>query len=234
LPLLIFLRRKTNSTLMTKFSALCETKIGLLLLPAIPLVITELILRPFWPGDHGPNIIQDWAHFSMYLIYYLYGYFIYSNDSVRASVKRVSTIALILAVITTVGFFLMYYLITSEAVPVWMLYLALGSLTAWFWILAILGFGIKYLNYTNRWLPYANEAAYPIYVIHLPILSLTAYYVVRWNVPVIVQFIAIIVGALTGAIAIYALVIKQTRVTRFLFGLKSKRSKAVREEVVRV
>jgi peptidoglycan/LPS O-acetylase OafA/YrhL len=222
-PLLVFLRSRTNSMRMTKLSALCETKTGILLLPAIPLVITELILRPIWVGDHGPNLIQDWANFFMYLIYYLYGYFIYSNERLRASVQRVSTIALILAIVITVVFFLMHYVISSEVSLGWLTYLALRSLSAWCWILAILGFGIKYLNYTNRLLPHANEAAYPIYIIHLPILSITAYYVVSWNVPVLVQFIVIIVGALAGSIAIYALVIKQTRITRFLFGLKPKR-----------
>jgi peptidoglycan/LPS O-acetylase OafA/YrhL len=105
----------------------------------------------------------------------------------------------------------------------WIPFAVLRTGNAWFWIVAILGFGIRYLNYTNKILPYANEAAYPIYVIHLPILSIVAYQVVKWNAPVAVQFIAIIAGTLICAIAIYALLIRQTRITRFLFGLKPRK-----------
>ncbi|HEY8412016.1 MAG TPA: acyltransferase, partial [Pyrinomonadaceae bacterium] len=216
-PLLVFLRKPSNRARLARLTELCHTKTGLLLLPLVPLVVTELILRPLSPGDAGPNLINDWANVAMYLIDYLYGYLIYSDDALRASVKRAAPIALALAVLTTA---ITYLMGVSFG---WILFAVLRTGNAWFWIVAILGFGIRYLNYTNKILPYANEAAYPIYVIHLPILSIVAYQVVKWNAPVAVQFIAIIAGTLICAIAIYALLIRQTRITRFLFGLKPRK-----------
>ena len=216
-PLLVFLRKPNNRARLARLTELCHTKTGLLLLPLVPLVVTELILRPLSPGDAGPNLINDWANVAMYLIDYLYGYLIYSDDALRASVKRTAPIALALAVLTTA---ITYLMGVSFG---WILFAVLRTGNAWFWIVAILGFGIRYLNYTNKILPYANEAAYPIYVIHLPILSIVAYQVVKWNAPVAVQFIAIIAGTLLCAIAIYALLIRQTRITRFLFGLKPRK-----------
>ena len=216
-PLLVFLRKPNNRARLARLTELCHTKTGLLLLPLVPLVVTELVLRPLSPGDAGPNLINDWANVAMYLIDYLYGYLIYSDDALRASVKRAAPIALALAVLTTA---ITYLMGVSFG---WILFAVLRTGNAWFWIVAILGFGIRYLNYTNKILPYANEAAYPIYVIHLPILSIVAYQVVKWNAPVAVQFIAIIAGTLICAIAIYALLIRQTRITRFLFGLKPRK-----------
>lgn len=229
-PLFVYLKRGRARRLTSELSRMFERRGGLLL-PAVPLVASELLLRTWWPGYEAPNLVNDWANFSMYLIYYVYGFLIYSDGRLMSSVKRVGTTALILALITTLIFFLLAFTGTTPFAGYnikWVLFLALRSLNAWFWIVAILGLGMRYLNYTNRLLPYANEAAYPLYVIHLPILSMIAYHVIRWDVPVVVQFIAIVALTLTCSAAIYHLLIKQTNVTRYLFGLKLKRSKAIR------
>lgn len=218
-PALVFLRKESNRTLTAKLATLFEGNAALLIIPALPLVITEVILRPFWDGEGGPNLVNDWANFTMYLIYYVYGFLIYSDNRLRASVARVSPAALSLAIVMTTIFFLTSF--TGESIRFgWILFRAYRTFESWFWILAILGFGIKYLNYSNRFLPDLNEAAYPIYIIHLPILSIIAYHVVKWSAPVGVQFIVIVVGTLAGSLAIYFLLIRQTVVTRYLFGLK--------------
>src|SRR5690606_1775447 len=36
----------------------------------------------------------------------------------------------------------------------------------WFALLAIVGYGYAHLNRPFRWLPYANEAVYPWYILH--------------------------------------------------------------------
>lgn len=229
-PLFIYLKRGRARALTSELSRMFERRGGLLL-PAVPLVASELLLRTWWPGYEAPNLVNDWANFSMYLIYYVYGFLIYSDERLRSSVKRVGTTALILGLITTLIFFLLAFTGTTPFPGYnikWVLFLALRSFNAWFWIVAILGLGMRHLNYTNRLLPYANEAAYPLYVIHLPILSMIAYQVIRWDVPVVVQFIAIVTLTLICSAAIYHLLIKQTNVTRYLFGLKLKRSKAIR------
>ena len=229
-PLLIYLRRRHDGTLASELSGLFERRGGFLL-PAIPLIASELLLRTRWSGYGAPNLVNDWANFTMYLIYYLYGYLIYSDERLRASVKRFGTTALFLGLITTLIFFLLAFTGLTPAAGYnfrWMLFLVLRSVNSWFWVAAILGLGMKYLSYKNKWLPYANEAAYPLYIIHLPILSIIAYHIVQWDAPVAVQFIAIISATLVCSAAIYILLIRQTTVTRYLFGLKPKPSKVVR------
>lgn len=231
-PLFVYLRRAhSGRAFISNLSGLCQRRGVFLPLFALPLIASELLLRMRWPGYRGPNLVNDWANFSMYLLYYVYGYLIYSDGRLRAAVKSAGTIAFFLAITTTLIFFL---LIFTSAIPdpaynlIWVPYIALRASNSWLWIVAILSFGMKHLNYKTRLLPYANEAAYPLYIIHLPILSLVAYYVVRWNAPVAAQFIAIISATLICATLIYMLVIRQTAVTRFLFGLKRKPPKVAR------
>jgi hypothetical protein len=57
----------------------------------------------------------------------------------------------------------------------WVLYMVLSGFNSWFWIIAILGFGNRYLNFTNRTLRYANDAALPFYVLHMAVIVVIAY-----------------------------------------------------------
>jgi glucan biosynthesis protein C len=90
----------------------------------------------------------------------------------------------------------------------------------WFWIVALLGYGQKYLSFSNRLLRYASEAAYPFYILHQTIIILVGYYVVQWNIGVWPKFLIIGVAALIGTLLVYDLAVRRTNLTRFLFGMK--------------
>ena len=94
--------------------------------------------------------------------------------------------------------------------------------------MAVLGFASKYLNFNHKLLPYLNEAVYPVYVVHLPLVTIIAYGVVRLPfLPTLVQFAIIVITTLATALIIFDL-IRRTKVTRFLFGLKVKKPKQER------
>jgi peptidoglycan/LPS O-acetylase OafA/YrhL len=107
----------------------------------------------------------------------------------------------------------------------WMLFMVLRGCNAWFWCVSILGFGSKYLRFNHRILPYTNQAVYPVYVLHLPIVMILAYWVLSWNIGVAAQFVVIVLTALAASVGIYEFIIRRTNVTRFLFGLKPKPTK---------
>ncbi len=229
-PLFLYLRRADGKAVLSRFLKLFKKRGGIFLL-ALPLIISELVLRPTWPGYGAPNLVNDWASFSAYLIYYIYGYLIYSDPLLREALQKCGRTALVLSVLTSVMFLLISFSGMMPK-PVYtvkgMLFLTLRALNSWFWIVTILAFGLKHLNHKSRTLSYLSEASYPIYIIHLPILTAIAYQVLRWNVPVLVQFAIITCSTLACSLTIYHLLIKQTNITRFLFGLKIKRPDTVK------
>lgn len=101
----------------------------------------------------------------------------------------------------------------------------LRTFNVWVGLIAILGFGNKYLNIQHKLLPYLNEAAFPIYIIHQSVLVVLGYYIIRFDIAIIPKFFIIMILTLTLSLLIYDLVIKRTAVTKFLFGVKNKKAK---------
>lgn len=227
-PLFLYLRRNRPSRVADAFARIAQTRGGIFLL-ALPLVISEMLLRPTWSGFDGPNFIGDWANVSAYLVYYVYGFMIYSDQRLRQTIQGWLNPALALALLTTILFFLFPRVIQLPSmgynVP-WMSFLFLRLLNGWFCIITIFAFGIRFLTHGSKMLSRANEAVYPVYVIHLPISSMIAFHVVRWSLPVLFQFTVIVVATIVVSAVIYKTVIERTNVTRFLFGLKPRRAPA--------
>jgi len=88
------------------------------------------------------------------------------------------------------------------------------------WILAVFGFGYKYLNKPTAILNYLSQAAYPVYIIHMFVLYTGAMLILPLEIPVILKFIFIIVFTGIGCYLIYEFIIRRIRFLRPLFGLK--------------
>jgi glucan biosynthesis protein C len=94
------------------------------------------------------------------------------------------------------------------------------------WVLSVLVLGYKYLNKDSSVLSYLSEAAYPVYIVHLVFQNLGASLLSPLNIPVPVKFMMLVLFTLAGCLLTYE-VIKRTRPTRFLFGLKPVRPSVV-------
>ena len=77
------------------------------------------------------------------------------------------------------------YLRWNDVEPAWgynagnAAYLFLQAFNAWFWVLAILGWGRRMLGFRNRFLDYASEGIYPFYLLHQTVIVVVAFYVIR-------------------------------------------------------
>ena len=101
-------------------------------------------------------------------------------------------------------------------VPYWII----ETIVAWSWVMAILGYGRQYLNFKTKFLSYANEGIYPFYILHQTVLVILAYYVIQWDIPVVMKFLLLSTATLIICILIYDLIVRRNSVTRFLFGMK--------------
>ena len=67
---------------------------------------------------------------------------------------------------------------------------------------------------------YLAAAVLPLYVLHQPIVVAVAYFVVGWSAPILVEYAVLVVIALILTLTAYELLVRRTRATRFLFGMR--------------
>jgi peptidoglycan/LPS O-acetylase OafA/YrhL len=67
---------------------------------------------------------------------------------------------------------------------------------------------------------YLAAAVLPLYVLHQPIVVAVAYFVVGWSAPIAVAYVVLVTSSLVLTLAAYELLVRRTRVTRFLFGMR--------------
>ena len=220
LPFFIYLKKDAGQHLISRLAYFCQRS-GMIFLLAVPLAIVEATLRAKWPGSHNP--LHDWANFFFFMIFFIYGYFLVADERFRQTIDKHGKIALIMAIFSTSAIFIWN---SSGYAPAYdyslgyFFYQILHSFTGWFWIVAILSFGKKYLNFNNQVLKYANEAVLPFYILHQTVIIIIGFYVVKWNAGITEKYLVISTASLCITIALYALVVKQTKVTRFLLGMK--------------
>jgi hypothetical protein len=103
--------------------------------------------------------------------------------------------------------------------PAWS---AVSGVYAWAAICALCGMARNILNRPSALLSHLNEAVLPVYVLHQPILLLTAYWLFPLDLPVPVEAFLLVGTTGIGSFAIYEGLIRPFPLTRFLFGLKPR------------
>jgi hypothetical protein len=173
---------------------------------------------------HGPqDIFNDWAMFLLYFCTFVYGYLLGDRPRVWPTIedRRRLSLGIALAALIFINI-LRWNRIEpppDHSLPT-LAYLALTGAMPWFWVLAILGYGRRYLNHNYRWLPYANEAAYPVYILHQTIVVGLAYYVVQLKEPIFAKYLFLAPTSLILTVAVYHLYVRPFRPLRTLFGMK--------------
>ncbi|KOG35180.1 hypothetical protein [Streptomyces resistomycificus] len=68
--------------------------------------------------------------------------------------------------------------------------------------------------------PYLTVAALPLYVLHQPVVVAFAYGVVGLPASILVKYAAIVAASLAVALGPYEYLVRRTRITRSLFGMR--------------
>ncbi|MCI0613353.1 acyltransferase family protein [bacterium] len=219
LPLFLALKTERGQNIVTKILRPFQTGKGLLLW-FLPIAISEIILRPFWP-DNRNNLISDWTQFTTMFILFCYGYVLASNSEIWEAIRQNRRRVLLLAPFSLSA---LYFLWSVEFEPNALqmaVYRMLRMANMWFWILAILGFGSKYLQRNNAFLKYANQAVYPFYIVHQTVTVILGYHMVSWTAGIPMKFFILALGTFGGSFLVYEIV-KRSNLTRILFGLRPK------------
>jgi len=168
------------------------------------------------PGFSQIIIDIDGKSVGEYFAWFLLGYFFISNDAIQEKLQKYRFLMLgfsLLCIAVYVIFGRVIYNYNHIA------YEFLYFIYAWVTILAILGLGKKYLNFTNRTTTYLSQSSFSIYIFHHQWIIMTAYFSLLWvdNIPlqiILIMLISIIFTFLTHE------VFKRFFITRFMFAIK--------------
>ncbi|WP_423148094.1 acyltransferase family protein [Rubrolithibacter danxiaensis] len=173
---------------------------------------------------------SDLSALLFYFPYFAFGALLFTNPGIRSTFKIYKQKSLILAVATTSILYLFFWITDDRnhtvVEPILTqqvndsLHMLLETLNRWFWLITFFGYSMQYLNFGSRSLSYANKAVYPFYILHQTVIIMLAYYVVKFPGNMTYKFIAILSFTFIIIMALFEFVLKRTKITRMLFGIK--------------
>lgn len=221
LPLFIWLKKEVGKRFISRLTAVCEKRGGLLLF-ILPVMLARFILQPLYPE------YTSWADFTYFLVFFIYGYVLYADERFMRVIKRdwlllfsvgiLSTIAIFTAVAAGVG--LDWY--SNPSLLGFYIAWGLISVNAWCWVISALYVGSRIFDIRNKVLEYGREAILPFYVFHQPIIFVIVFYVVQWDAGILTKLLVVILCAFIITMALHEFIIKRIAPLRSLFGMKPR------------
>ena len=202
-------------------------------------------------GLGGVRVMGGWDPIS-YLLFFSYGYLIFSNAKIGETIRKYSPIYLAVAIILTAllldshfGFILKipgltrHDLLNDGALlplnqSLWVAVQALRGLLGWCWIIGLLGLGHRFLNFNNKFLAYGNEGVLPFYIMHHSVIYIIGYYIIQWSGNIGNKFLIISITSFAIIMLIYEILIRRFSLLRFLFGMKTKINSRIWQTVLYV
>ncbi|MGN9911018.1 acyltransferase family protein [Phytohabitans sp. LJ34] len=220
-PVAAWLPRDSGRQVLDRLATAARRR-GAILLPAVPVaVLCALVgLEESYAG---------WSRWA-YLLFFVYGVVLAADRRFREAMRRAAGLAGVLAIalfsVGAVAFMSAddpFTDMTGVAIAARTLY----GLTGWCALVAIAGFLDRPTRSTSdtpgggRLSGYVSTAALPLYLLHQPILVAVAYVVVRWDAGIPIKYAVLVTVTYAITVAAYELLVRRTRPTRFLFGLRA-------------
>lgn len=218
LPFFIWLKRTSiGQRILRGMGDLLINPFAVLLL-ALPAILLILNLDEAGPGNTS---LGGWSLF-IYPLFYIAGFVILSNERLQRHIMRMRWIHLGMGVVFSIAYlFVEFQTVLPSLFPVAdPLGKVLDCFVVWSWLLAVMGFGMKRLNFTNPVLKYANEAALPFYILHQTVVVVLGFFVVGWAIPDLLKYAIILVGSFAAIMVLYEFGVRRFNPMRFLFGMK--------------
>jgi fucose 4-O-acetylase-like acetyltransferase len=220
LPLFLWLKKDSGKRLISRLAGLCERRGGILTV-ILPLAVIRFVLHPLFPR------YTSWADFIFMLVFFISGYLLFSDERFPRAIERDANLVLVTGIVGavlvialrrtagpwlsepgTAGFFFAWTVVST---------------VAWSWVIIVLNFGMRFLDFRNKRLDFGKEAIMPFYMFHHPAIVVIAFYVVQWNTGILVKLPVIVLGSFAVTLGLTD-VTRRIKPLRPLFGMKPSRS----------
>jgi len=188
--------------------------VAFILLLAIP----GWVLSP--DGKLGGRLWGGWSLLE-HLVLFVMGYYAFSRPAIVRSWqdKRYALLIATVALTALNSYLFLHHIRFPFGTGPYLLKILLRAIVCVSWILTILGWAERKLNYTDSRLKYNNEAVLPFYILHQPVILLIGYFVVQWQVPLALKYAMIALSSFIVIMLVYEYAVKRVAVLRFLFGI---------------
>jgi hypothetical protein len=227
LPILIFLRSPRSGRFKGVLINLLTRPIGILAIPLAVIIITQVILRPYFP-DETHALLNDWAFFTFYFCFFVMGSICYSSPEIWESIGNNRKHLLVAAIFVLIPFYGFYFHLLNLIDLPWtdrqveICFDVTATFVSWFWVITVIAFGQHYLNRAHPWLAKINEGLYPFYILHQTVIIAIGYYVCQLDWSIVAKFWTVSILTLVSCVVFYLLFIRPFNLMRLLFGVKSK------------
>ncbi len=213
-PLFLFFKREAGKRFIEGLARVCTRPGGILLFPVL-LVLMRM----------GPHVAGGRPLF--YITFFIYGYIIMSDVRFWEMIDKYRFASVLLGPVMLAVFLILNYTGLWPDNPS-QIHIAIIrgywlSFAPWFIILMFLAWGKRLLNFSNGFLKYFAEGAYALYILHQTVIVIIGYFVVQTNLAVGVKYVTILVTSFASSVLVYDLLVRRNNVSRFLFGMKSKK-----------
>ncbi len=216
IPFFFWYKSEKGNKLKEKLFQFISRPGGVLLL-VVPFLIIWYSLSPFFPHETHA-LFDDWRTFFYNMLYFVFGFMLMSDGRIKEVLIKQRRLSLYTAFLVMIPWSANMFL-TWKSFS-WMYVDAENILLAWFLICALIGYGARYLNHSNKFLKYANSALYPFYILHQTVTVIIGYYIIQMGWGIGIKYLLINVGTLFISIVIYEYIIRRTAFTRLMFGVK--------------
>ena len=188
----------------------------LFLLP-IPIILFEVTNN--LTGKYIP-ILGGWSVIT-HLAFFVYGYLFASNIKFKKTIEKHAIPALMVIVVcSALLIFLDSFGLNEKAVTA--LFLILGTLYSWSFLVCLFALFSKYFNRNNKARKFLNELVMPFYVIHQTIIVVLGFFIIQLNIHFFAKYIILILTSFTACV-ILLMIIKYLNPLRFIFGMRWKK-----------
>ena len=189
-------------------------------------IIPYTILSVHYPVTY--DLIHDYARHSQFIFFVFAGLLSYNYKQIMLTIEinRALIFRLAFASIITINIIRWNGMEPKNIWDNWLshplswLYLALLNANSWLWVLAIIGYGKRYIKTGGKLLTYSNSAVYPFYILHQTVIVVVGYYVVQTRDDAAFKYAFLLIACFLISVSIYHWYIRPFKVLRFTFGAK--------------
>lgn len=157
--------------------------------------------------------------FGIYLLMFLLGYYVFSNEIIQEKLKKYSIILIAVSTIMGIIYAYLYYgknYAESNVLKHWF-----TNLYLWIAIISIISFGKKYLSFNNKFTTYMTKNNFSFYVLHYEVVLLLGYAVTTYmKLPFIFNYIIILLSTIIILPALVEIIKRIPIVNSLILGTK--------------
>lgn len=222
LPIFLYLKSEKGRWVIDSLEKVVKKSPGIFLF-FIPIAVIEVLLRRAYPNMQ--NLISDWANFLMFITVFIYGFIMVSDDKFGEAIERHWKAALTSGLLIAISLSVVYVAQIQTGlneVTFYIVEMILRGILIWCCLIGFLGFGKRFLNRGGKFIDYASEAALPVYIIHLPMVVIVGFYVIKFDLPIAAKYFAIVILSLISSVLLYEIAVRRFNFVRFFLGLKKR------------